>query len=67
MNIIKLNNTVNDKISTSKYTVTNNTKEFEYKKNIKYGQIVYNVNYRNKFLPQNKVPVILLHFNNRLH
>ena len=67
MNIIKLNNTVNDKISTSKYTVTNNTKEFEYKKNAKYGQIVYNVNYRNKFLPQNKVPVILLHFNNRLH
>lgn len=67
MNIIKLNNTVNDKISTSKYTVTNNTKEFEYKKNTKYGQIVYNVNYRNKFLPQNKAPVILLHFNNRLH
>ena len=51
MNIIKLNNTVNDKISTSKYTVTNNTKEFEYKKNTKYGQIVHNVNYRNKFLP----------------
>lgn len=34
MNIIKFNNAANDKISTSKYTVTSNTKEFEYKKTL---------------------------------